>query len=108
MPAKVFIPSVHPGIVQAGQPICVGIEPGQVAAFPQITLIAGESEVFHLIAAPVFRGDDVFNMERAQPTMRFGQKAILAPATRPVTHRIPREPVHYKAPLFEEIAGLGL
>ena len=52
--------------------------------------MAGEREVFGIVAAAVLAGDDVLDLENLEGVVRLAQAAILAAIARPLPHEMPR------------------
>ena len=65
------------GIKQANDITCLRVKPGQIRAFAQIALRAGQSKVFGTIAATMLARDDVLNV-KAQFGELLRQTAVLA------------------------------
>ncbi len=74
---KVFRPAIPPGMEQPGQFTRVRIKSGEVRAFVEIAVVAGQREVFRRVAAIMLARHDVFDM-KSQRFLGLRQSAVFA------------------------------
>jgi hypothetical protein len=56
-----------------------GIDPRQIRSFVKVAAVAGEGQVFGIVGATVFDGDDMLDVERNSHQLLLGEAAVFAP-----------------------------
>lgn len=75
-----------------------GIDPGQIRAFVEIAIDAGEAEVLQIVPAAVLSGDDVLDMEGGQRGVLLMEFAVFATGLRALANEVPQTLVHAALP----------
>jgi len=78
-------PAGAPGMEQFGHSTGLRVYAGEIGAFMQIAVNAGEGEVVIIVSAPVDFRNDVLDMKWGQWRIVLAQPAILATVTRATT-----------------------
>ena len=90
---EVFVPIVEPGMEQACQLSGLRIQPGEIRAFVEITMVARERQVFRRVLASVLARRDVFDVKR-QRLLFLPQPAILAATRCALPDRLAQPGIH--------------
>jgi hypothetical protein len=90
---KMLSPAVAPGVEEGHKLTTDGIHAREVGALAKVAAVAGQREIFNVIAPAVLFGDDMLNVVR-QLAVLLAQQAILATVIRPAPDKVSRGGVH--------------
>jgi len=109
VPHEVVVPLIASRIEQHSHLAAIGIEPREIAAFVQIALGTGKSEIVQVIRPGVFPRNDMLDLQRDQRRCRLTSLALLAAVACPPPHSRPCCGVHPLRPILAETEScLGL